>query len=51
MLIDWIIKMRIQYRFTSKKIRTDEDGEWINNIGEAYAKNIRIQWELTRSYI
>jgi hypothetical protein len=34
--------MRIQYKLTPKKIRTDEDGEWINNAGEAYAKNIGI---------
>jgi hypothetical protein len=43
--------MRIQYRLTSKKIRIDEDGEWINNAGEAYAKNMRIQWEPTEPYI
>jgi hypothetical protein len=43
MFIDWITKMRIQYKFTLKKIRIDEDKEWINNIGEAYAKNIKIQ--------
>jgi hypothetical protein len=42
--------MRIQYKFTSKKIRIDKDKEWINNIGEIYTKNIEIQWEPTESY-
>jgi hypothetical protein len=42
--------MRTQYRLTSKKIRTDKGGEWINNAGKAYAKNMGIQWEPTGPY-
>ena len=42
--------MRIQYGLTSKKIRTDENREWINNAGEAYTKSMGIQWEPTGPY-